>query len=628
MKTNRIFLGDAYSGLLNIDDCSIDIAITSPPYWNQRDYEFDGQIGTENSPEEYVYNLSEIFLQLKTKLKNYGVFFLNIGDKYLSKYGKTPLGFIPFLLADKMVKNGWYLSDTIIWYKPNHMPSSIKNRFTNSYEPIFVFSKSSKNYYTLNINISNIVKIKLQPTPYKHVAVYPEKLIENLLNMVKLPKCPKILDPFAGSGTTLKAVQNLGITSETLLIEKNPEYVDIIIERCNLSKNDVIKLKNKVRPIFYNSSSQSQLQLFYEDSNPYYKFNTDKKGFVKLCKTKSEYYNLLDYFLSKRIKFKYPLESIFFIGSMDFDLELILKTSNLNKHGYVIRNMIVVEKDNRWFPIFFMVDDNKKTNYIFNYEKLNIESKSKQNKNWFEYDLKNVKVINNLNKRKKIGFILQTFETNSENLPQYSLVKWEDGNITTEIIIHNNHNYNSNLNILITENNIEIKEKKNLISQKYFSQNILKTPNERKKITPKSYNGKFNFLSRKNWGASPGARASVEEIYFSSKRLYNVDQKLVAKYLNLKRIEKGLSKTEFINLFPADYKHTIGHWLRDDFGGSIPNLDDWKLIQEKINIDEGFIKYVCTTGIKLQTIIHSNIKPPEDFISYDFIEKLKLLFEE
>lgn len=626
MISNKILLGDVYPGLLSIEDSSIDIAITSPPYWNQRDYEFEGQIGNEKSPEEYIFNLLEIFSILKTKLKKNGVFFLNIGDKYLSKYGKTPLGFIPFQLADRMVNSGWYLSDIIIWYKPNHMPSSIKNRFTNSYEPVFVFSKFSQNYYTLNNNIHNILKINLQPTPYKHVAVFPEKLVESLLNMVKLPSYPKILDPFAGSGTTLKAIQNLGIKGETLLIEKNPEYVDIIIERCNLSFKDVKKLKDISKPIFYTAFPCKEPQLFNEHNTYFCNHQTSKKGFVKLCKYKSEYYKLIEDFVRKRIKYKYPLESIFFIGCMDFDLEIILKTSHLNKIGYVIRNMIVVEKDKTWFPMFFIVDDNKKTNYIFNYEKLNIESKSGYIKNWFHYDLRNMKVINNLNRIKKYGFIIDILTNNSENLPQYAIVQWDDGRITNEIIIHNHHDYNSNLNILISENNIEITEKDNLLSGDYSKKKWEKV--EKEKFIPKSYNGKFNFVSRKNWGASPGARSSVDEIYFSVRRLYNVDQKLVAKYLNLKRIRNGLSKAEFINLFPTSYKHTVGHWLRDDFGGSIPNLDDWELIKEKIDIDEGFSKYVCTTGIKLQTVLHSKIKPPEDFISYNFISKLKLLFDE
>ena len=81
-----------------------------------------------------------------------------------------------------MTKRGWFLNDILIWYKPNHMPSSVKNRFANSYEPVFVLSKNKENYFTeykeRKQNYSNILKVNLQPTPYRHVAVYPEELVE------------------------------------------------------------------------------------------------------------------------------------------------------------------------------------------------------------------------------------------------------------------------------------------------------------------------------------------------------------------------------------------------------------------------------------------------------------------
>ncbi|MBC8489200.1 MAG: site-specific DNA-methyltransferase, partial [Bacteroidetes bacterium] len=110
----------------------MDFTVTSPPYWGQRDYGFKGQIGNEKTYQAYIYKLITIFSSLKEKLTPEGVFFLNIGDKYLAKYGKSPLGFIPYQLAYLMVKDGWILNEIIIWSKPNHMPSSIKNRFVNS----------------------------------------------------------------------------------------------------------------------------------------------------------------------------------------------------------------------------------------------------------------------------------------------------------------------------------------------------------------------------------------------------------------------------------------------------------------------------------------------------------------
>lgn len=84
----NIINSDVYAGLYNICDKSIDLAVTSPPYWGQRDYGFKGQIGSEDTYIEYIYKLLKIFSLLKEKLTPDGVFFLNIGDKYLSKYGK------------------------------------------------------------------------------------------------------------------------------------------------------------------------------------------------------------------------------------------------------------------------------------------------------------------------------------------------------------------------------------------------------------------------------------------------------------------------------------------------------------------------------------------------------------
>ncbi len=110
-----ILQGDVWTCLDLITDNSIAVVITSPPYWKQRDYKFDGQIGQENTPEEYIGRLVTVFDKLKQKLRNDGVFFLNVGDKYLSRYGKSHLLQIPYRLAYHLLKNGWRLEDIIIW---------------------------------------------------------------------------------------------------------------------------------------------------------------------------------------------------------------------------------------------------------------------------------------------------------------------------------------------------------------------------------------------------------------------------------------------------------------------------------------------------------------------------------
>lgn len=139
-----VLIGDVVEQLKRIPSNSIDLAITSPPYWGQRDYGIKGQIGIEQNPEEYIDKLLITFNELRRVLKDTGSFFLNIGDKYVGKN----LQMIPFKLAIKMQSYGWALRNTIIWHKTNAMPSSLKDRFTNTYEPILFFVKNPDSYLT------------------------------------------------------------------------------------------------------------------------------------------------------------------------------------------------------------------------------------------------------------------------------------------------------------------------------------------------------------------------------------------------------------------------------------------------------------------------------------------------
>lgn len=629
----KIIHSDVYAGLCNIDDNSIEVAITSPPYWGQRDYGFDGQIGNESSYPEYILKLTKIFSLLKDKLAPEGVFFLNIGDKYLSKYGKSPLALIPFQLAYNMVRDGWYINDILIWYKPNHMPSSIKNRFVNSYEPIFVFSKNLDNIFSQKknkINYTNILKVNLKPTQYKHVAVYPEKLIENLLYMVELKKNAIILDPFAGSGTTLKVVMNFNKNLNAIMIENNKDYIEIIKERCGLNGNISI-FEYDFIPYDYNKELNftiNSLNLNINNDNYFNYLKNDlnlKNGFVKIFENKEDYYNILNLFLSNSIKNSFSENSTFFIGSKDFDLELIYKTSLLNQTGWVIRNMVVVDNYNYWFPIFMIVDDNKKSNYIFNIRNLNYQLNTKFKRNWNLTNFVGYKVINALEKEKKEGIIVEIQQKRANGFPEYVIVKWNDGEYSKEFVIFSQEEVNRN--ILIKDNFIiiELKNYTNIDNYiKYYKNNeninLIEFKNS-------NYNGKYKTEKRINWGASPGARSSVEQEYFSMKRLYDVNQNLVADYLNYKRIQKGLTKQELINLFPDSYKHTIGHWLRKDFGGSIPSKTDWFKLAKILDIDDSFTNYVCKNALKIQTVKNSEYRVPKDFIKYNELTILERLID-
>ncbi len=178
---NKVIFGDALTGLKLLESESIDTCITSPPYYNLRDYGRKGQIGLEATPDEYISNLVSIFREVRRVLRHDGTLWVNIADSYAGsgkggsaypenakkyKQGsnrgsverhlpKTPvynckpkdmIG-IPWMLAFALRNDGWYLRQDIIWAKPNPMPESVKDRCTKSHEYIFLLSKSPRYYF-------------------------------------------------------------------------------------------------------------------------------------------------------------------------------------------------------------------------------------------------------------------------------------------------------------------------------------------------------------------------------------------------------------------------------------------------------------------------------------------------
>jgi len=154
--------------------------VTSPPYYGLRDYGHDGQIGLEDTPEQYIEAMVEVFRCVWDVLKDDGTLWLNIGDSYynyrpgkgqalvkqtvansnqdlpqtcarrgnkLDGLKEKDLIGIPWMLAFALRADGWYLRQDIIWHKPNPMPESVQDRCTKSHEYIFLLTKSSKYYY-------------------------------------------------------------------------------------------------------------------------------------------------------------------------------------------------------------------------------------------------------------------------------------------------------------------------------------------------------------------------------------------------------------------------------------------------------------------------------------------------
>ena len=157
---------------------SVQTCITSPPYWGLRDYGHDGQIGLEQTPDEYVAKMVEVFREVRRVLRDDGTLWVNLGDSYMATKNcvnppqtvadgsmrgmpsfiapnrkdqeglktKDLVG-IPWRVALALQADGWWLRQDIIWHKPNPMPESITDRCTKAHEYIFLLAKSAKYFY-------------------------------------------------------------------------------------------------------------------------------------------------------------------------------------------------------------------------------------------------------------------------------------------------------------------------------------------------------------------------------------------------------------------------------------------------------------------------------------------------
>lgn len=242
-----ILQGDALELLRTLPPESVHTCVTSPPYYNLRDYGVEGQIGNEGSVEEYLQALVAVFREVRRVLHPNGTLWVNVGDSYATKSGnqppkntrnscghtakRVPQGYkkkdligIPWQLAFALRADGWYLRQDIIWQKPNCMPESVSDRCTKSHEYIFLLSKSERYYFDAAAISEPVTSAKGNARTFRgaHFAVFPEKLIEPCI----LAGCPEggvVLDPFAGSGTTGVVAKRMG--RGFVGCEINPSYV-------------------------------------------------------------------------------------------------------------------------------------------------------------------------------------------------------------------------------------------------------------------------------------------------------------------------------------------------------------------------------------------------------------------
>ena len=148
------YTGDCLSILPTLPAESVDCVVTSPPYWQLRDYGVSGQLGLEATPDEHVSAMIKVFDEVKRVLKKTGTCFVNYGDSYSTekKWGKTKdLCLIPQRFAIAMQNAGWWVRSEIIWAKPNPMPESVTDRPASAHEKIFLFTKAPTYFYDAGV---------------------------------------------------------------------------------------------------------------------------------------------------------------------------------------------------------------------------------------------------------------------------------------------------------------------------------------------------------------------------------------------------------------------------------------------------------------------------------------------
>jgi site-specific DNA-methyltransferase (cytosine-N4-specific) len=265
--------GDAYDLIREIPAGTVDLIITSPPYWGQRSYgqehnwnvhkawekaghdrtrcppydwyrKHGGVLGLEPFPEWYVQHLAEIVDAARSCLRDSGSMWINIGDTYFARWAsirengrqglgghprerrRTPMGgylqekqllMIPARFAIRMQELRWILRNDLIWYKPNVPPRPEKDRLKLTHEHFFHFVKRpkvgrAKYYYdhtAAETSAHDVVTYNVRPGENGHTATFPEELITPRI----VSSCPPrgcVLDPFCGTGRALSVSVRTG----------------------------------------------------------------------------------------------------------------------------------------------------------------------------------------------------------------------------------------------------------------------------------------------------------------------------------------------------------------------------------------------------------------------------------
>lgn len=265
----EVLCATAETATRTLSPASINCVVTSPPYFWLRDYGVEGQIGLEDSVEAYAEAIVEVLDGIKLALADDGLVFLNIGDTFYSGKGKSHgvdeksrkrrfglravdksgglgLGLqrksligVPWRIAMALASNGWVLRSSIIWHRKHRLPEPVADRPSRSYEYVFMLAKSRYYYFDRERLVADNIDEDMWTIPAKpkarsgiDTAPFPDELVRRCLAIGCKPG-GVVLDPFLGSGTTLRVALEMGFGG--VGIELNQRF-------CEYAVRELVKL--------------------------------------------------------------------------------------------------------------------------------------------------------------------------------------------------------------------------------------------------------------------------------------------------------------------------------------------------------------------------------------------------